>query len=64
MRWPFAASSLVDMTSDFLLASPHDGGASMIWALLIIGLVGLLVYLVAGRRGSNRNDASGRSSEE
>jgi hypothetical protein len=64
MRSALAASSLVDMTSDFLLATTHGGGAPMIGALLIIGLVGLLVYLVAGRRGSNGDDASGRSSEE
>jgi hypothetical protein len=52
------------MTSDFLLASPHGGGAPMMGALLAIGLVGLLVYLVARRRGSNHHDASGRSSEQ
>jgi hypothetical protein len=52
------------MTSDFFLASPHGGGAPMMGALLAIGLVGLLVYLVRRQRGSNRDDASGRSSEE
>jgi hypothetical protein len=36
----------------------------MMGALLAIGLVGLLVYLVLRRRDSNRDDASGRSSEE
>jgi hypothetical protein len=52
------------MTSDFLLASPHGGGAPMMGALLAIGLVGLLVYLVARRRGSNGDDGSGRSAKE
>jgi hypothetical protein len=52
------------MTSELVIASLDRGGAPMMGALLAIGIVGGLVYLVRSRRRSDRDDVSDRGGEE
>jgi hypothetical protein len=52
------------MTADLYIASLDQGGAPMMGALLVIGIVGGLVYLVRGRRRSHGDGMSDRSREE
>jgi hypothetical protein len=52
------------MTPAFFIASLDQARAPMIGALLSIGIVGGLVYLVRTRRRSDRDDMSDRSGEE
>jgi hypothetical protein len=52
------------MTSELVIASLDRGGPSMMGALLAIGTVGGLVYLVSSRRRSVRDDVSDRTDEE
>jgi hypothetical protein len=51
------------MTSELLIATLGEGGGPMMGVLLAIALVAGLVYLVRGRRRSDRDDASGRSGD-
>jgi hypothetical protein len=55
---------LVAITNELFIASLDQGGAPMMGAFLVIGIVGALVYLVSSRRGSDRDDVSDRSGEE
>ena len=52
------------MTNEHFIASLDQGGAPMMGALLVIGIVGGLVYLVRSRRRSHEDDMSDRSREE
>jgi hypothetical protein len=52
------------MTTELVIASLDHGGAPMLGALLAIGIVGGLVYLVRTRGRSDRDDVSDRSGEE
>ena len=52
------------MTSELFIASLNQGGAPMMGALLAIGIVGGLVYLVRSRKRSHGDDMSDRSHEE
>jgi hypothetical protein len=52
------------MKTDIYIASLDQGGAPMLGALLAIGIVGGLVYLVRSRRRSDPDDMSDRSREE
>jgi hypothetical protein len=71
MRSACGRPSLAAMTTDLFMASMGQGGGPMMGALLAIALVGGIVYLVRGRRRSDRGrandrspDASNRSREE
>jgi len=57
MRQHVAAPSVTAMTAHVLLAN-IDQGAPMIGALLAIAVAGALAYLVSGRGGSRRDQAS------
>ena len=52
------------MTNELFIASLDQGGAPMMGALLAIGIVGGLVYLVRSRRHSHGDHLSDRSREE
>jgi hypothetical protein len=50
--------------TDYLLAADISQGGPMIGVLLAIAVVAGLVYLVRGRRRTNRDRASDRRPEE
>jgi hypothetical protein len=55
---------LVAITNELFIASLDQGGAPMMGAFLVIGIVGALVYLVRSRRRSDGDDTSDRSRKE